>query len=360
MKHLIPILSITGSDNTGGAGIQADIQTISALGCHPLTAITSITVQDSKGIESIVDMSCDMVIAQTRSAIENLHPQAVKIGFVRNSEVIMSLRSEVIGCRNIVSAPGIITSHGERVMDDAAVRAFVSHIVPITTLLLLRCNEAELMLGCDIVSNDDMLSAARKLCSMGAEAVMLRGGLVQKGMLTALLYIAENDKYTFFSSPNTEGWRMHGVSGALSSAIASRLALGDDIEDAVANAHVYMRNQVVYSSSSSVQSIRQMELYNKFVSLVSDNYSQSHNVNFYADSLSVTPRYLSQVTSRVAGKSPKQILADCLLRQADILLSTTSLSVQEIAFRLGFSSQTSFCKFFKQQRGCSARSGKNS
>ena len=124
--------------------------------------------------------------------------------------------------------------------------------------------------------------------------------------------------------------------------------MGDDVPTAVRNAHDFIHAQVVYAKPDETGG-RAIDIYNRFVSLVAESYRQAHDVKFYADRLCITTRYLSEVTSRVVGKSPKQIIADYLLSEAKTYLDTTRLSIQEVADRLGFSSQALFCKFFKAQ-----------
>lgn len=124
MKPMISVLSITGSDNTGAAGIQADIKTITALGGNALTAITTMTVQDSGGIRSLLDLPCDMVVGQVKAIVEDLHPRAAKVGMVRDAATIRALRREIIGCPRTVLVPGIVSSRGQRLLSDDAVDAW--------------------------------------------------------------------------------------------------------------------------------------------------------------------------------------------------------------------------------------------
>lgn len=366
MMKLPPILSITGSDSTGGAGVQADIRTVTALGGHALTAITSITVQDAGGIMRIHNLPADVVMAQVMSTMVDVRPKAIKIGMVRDATTIEYLGREIAGSSNIVLAPGMFSSKGVRLMSDEAVEAWKRYLIPMATLLQLRCSEAEVFLGMDIRTDEDMIEAARRFCHMGAKHVLLRGGHQTKGMVTALLYGNEtlryenpndnlNDNYNarFFSSHNTEGWQKHGVGGALSTAIATCLAMDGNIDEAIKRAHAYMHSQVVYSVSSGMVNMRPADIYNQLMSLIADNYKTAHDVAFYADRLSITTRYLSQVTGKVVGKTPKQLISEYLIKEATILLRTTRLSIQEISDKLGFSSQVIMCKFFNQQVGCS-------
>lgn len=341
MRTIPYIFSINGSDSTGQSGIGADIQTIAALGWHALTAITCI---EDYALPS------EVVLKQVEEVISTFHPKAIKVGLVTDSKTVRLLRDEVIACRRLVVAPGIFDSDGKQMVSDDVVEATKRHLVPEALLLMLRCRDAEKMLGISIRTDDDMLEVARLLHKMGAEWVLLRGARHIKGRLIALLY--GQNKTQFFSSYNTEGWQKHGVAGALSAAITTRLGMGDDVPTAVRNAHDFIHSQVVYAKPDEMGG-RSIDIYNRFVSLVAEHYRTAHDVAFYADRLCITTRYLSQVTDNVVGKSPKQIIADYLLSEAKSYLETTRLTIQEITDKLGFSSGALFCKFFKTQASIS-------
>lgn len=337
----IPILSINGSDSSGQSGIQADIQTIAALGGYALTTITC-----AGGFA----LPANVVVGQTSSIISSFHPKAIKVGLVTDSETVRLLRNEVIATSRLVVAPGIFDSEGKQMVNDDVTKAFARYLIPEALLLMLRCKDAEKMLGLTIKTDNDMLKVAKDLQEMGAEWILLRGGQHTKGRLTALLY--GQDRAQFFTSYNTDGWQRHGVAGALSAAITTRLGMGDDMPTAIRNAHDFIHSQVVYAKEDE-SNHRAIDLYNAFVSLVAEHYRKAHNVTFYADKLCITTRYLSQITDKVVGKSPKQIIADYLMSEAKSYLDTTRLTIQEIADKLGFSSQALFCKFFKTQESTS-------
>lgn len=347
------ILCVTGSDGTGHSGIQADIKTVLALGGVPLTAVTSVTVQNSNGIKSINEMPPEVIVGQVKAVYDDVHPKAVKIGLLTAPEAMRRVRDEVVGCPNVVCAPGILASQGGIMLPNESLAALCCHLIPISRLLILKCVDAEIILGMEITSDDDMRDAATRLLRMGAQWVLLRGGTHSEGRINALLMGGAADAPTvrFFSSVNVEGWQKHGVGGALSAAVATRLALGDTMPQAIDNAHAYIHSQVVYSVDTDHAGIRPSELYNTLLSLIADNYRTAHDVTFYAGRMAITPRYLSQVTKAVAAKSPKQIIDEYLLQEVDVLLSTTSLTIQEIAQRLGFSSQILLARFYKQKKG---------
>ena len=371
----IPILSINGSDSSGQSGIGADIQTIAALGGYAVSAVTCICThatemeqgardkgQEATDIHSISPAPCllplapDIVVKQVEKSISLLHPKAIKVGLVTDSETVRRLRDEVIACRRLVVAPGIFDADCKPMVSDDVVEAIKRHLVPEALLLMLRCRDAEKMLGISIKTDDDMLEAARLLHEMGAEWVLLRGGQHTKGRVTALLF--NFSSFHFFTSYNVDGWQRHGVAAALSAAITTRLGMGDDVPTAVRNAHDFIHSQVVYAKPDEMGG-RAIDIYNRFVSLVAEHYHSAHDVAFYADLLCITTRYLSQITDRVVGKSPKQIIADYLLSEAKTYLDTTRLSIQEVADRLGFSSQALFCKFFKAQEKTSPSDYRN-
>ena len=216
---------------------------------------------------------------------------------------------------------------------------------------MLRCRDAEKLLGIEIATDDDMREAAGKLREMGAEWVMLRGGRHTQGRLTALLRGDGVEK--FFTTYNTEGWQRHGVAGALSAAIVTRMAMGEDVMTAIRNAHDYIHSQVVYAEErGAYRDIkRPIDIYNRFVSLVAEHYTEAHDVGYYAEKICITSRYLSQVTDKVVGKSPKEIIASYIMSEAKTYLKTTRLGVKEIASKLGFANETTFCKFFRSNEG---------
>lgn len=347
----INVLSITGSDGTGGAGIQADVKTITAMGASALTAITSVAVQDLHNIHAVHDLPTDVVVGQVRAAISASQPRAAKVGLINNPDTIRDVARELVACRHIVSDPGILSTHGTPLMSDASRRAFGQYILPQTTLLMLRCNEAELILGIAIHTEDDMLNAASALRQRGARWVLLRGCYQADGRLTALL--SGEDHTRFYTSYNIEGWQRHGVGSAMSAAITTRLAAGDDVPNAVRNAHDFIHAQVVYTvSTDERQHQRPSIIYNRFLELIAAHISQAHDVAFYADRLAITPRYLTTVVRQVVDKSPKQVIDEYLMHQLHTLLTTTSLSVQEVSNNLGFSSPALLNKFCKAKYGC--------
>ena len=360
MKQNTTILSITGSDNTGVSGIQADIKTIQAMQGYALTAVTAVTIQNAGGMLNIMDLPKDMVVGQVKAIVEEFHPKAIKIGLLRDVETIKAVRNEVIGCKNLILVPGILNSQGQQLMKAETLEAWKKILIPEAFLIQLRCSEAELLLNMQICSDNDMIQAAKRLVEIGAKAVLLRGGHQVENRLTALLYHDGTTK--FFSSENTEGWQKHGVGGTLSAAIATRLAFGDTLKEAISKAHDYMHAQVVFGvktvkanrkeiTERSLQ--RKADIYNEFMTLIAQHYREAHDVAFYADKLALTTRYLSKVTTDVVDSSPKQLIFNYIMQEACSLLRTSRLSMSEISAQLGFSSESRFVTLFRKQKGMS-------
>lgn len=352
------VLCINGSDSMGNSGIQADIRTLKDFGCYGVTAVTSVTIQNSKGISDVGELSPEVVLGQIRAIYEETIPAVVKVGMVNNPDTIRGIRQEIAGCRNIVCSPAILSSFGGLLMSNESIRAFCQHLLPLCTLLIMKCIDAEIVLGHRISTDRDMAEAANRLHEMGAGWVLLRGGTYTEGRINALLsppLEKEGRSEAFFSSVNIEGWQRHGVGGTLSTAIAARLAMGDDVSAAVTNAHHYLHNQVVYASNKKA-ALQPHYLYDRFMSLLSDHYARRHDVAFYAAELAISPRYLSQITGIVSGHSPKQIIDEYLVQKSEQLLTATTMNIQQIADQLGFCSQISFAKFFRTKKGSSPSS----
>lgn len=353
MKTFSTILTINGSDSTSWSGIQADIKVGKDMGCEVMTAVTSVTVQSSQGIVHVAPLPAEVVSGQIRAVYGDCRPKAVKVGMINGAGEIKQVRDEILGCRNIVCSPVIVAADGARLMDDESIAAYRRWLLPLCKLLVVKSQDAEFVLGMKIRTNADMEVAARMIHEHGAEYVLLRGSQHALGRVTTLLY-ADGEAH-YFSSYNVDGWQKHGIAGSLSMALTVRLALGDDIASALRSAHEYVHNQIVYRADNEGYGIRPQEIYNKFLSLVVEHYKEHHDVAFYADRLAITPRYLAQITKIVADKTPKQLIDSHLLLQTKNLLLNTSLGIQEISDKLGFSSPILFTRFVKHYEGVAPR-----
>ncbi len=312
MKVFYPILTITGSDSTGGSGVQADIKTISELGGYAVSAITSITVQNTLGIQEFFDVPAEIVSGQIEAIMNDIQPSIVKVGMIRRVETLEVVIDALTKYRPdyIIYAPAIWSSNGDALMTEDVVSQIRYRLLPLCSVVVARKKEN------DIILQD-----------------------------TKLLRMAEGNGMQVFLLDNANS---HGLTNRFSSALAVYLNQGKKMEDALAMAQDFIN--VELTRESNLQG-RSSELYNQFISQVNNFCRTYSDVHFYADQLNVSSRYLAQVTRRISGKTPKAIIDEYIVKEIERELSTTTHTVQEIANTFGFSSQAHLTKFFKKMRG---------
>ena len=312
MRELQPILTITGSDSTGGSGVQADIKTISELGGYAVSAITSITVQNTLGIQEFFDVPAEIVSGQIEAIMNDIQPTIVKVGMIRRVETLGVVIDALTKYRPdyIIYTPAIWSSNGDALMTEDVVSQIKYRLLPLCSVVVARKKEN------DIILQD-----------------------------TKLLRMAEDNGMKVFLLDNANS---HGLTNRFSSALAVYLNQGKKMEDALAMAQDFIN--VELTRESNLQG-RSSELYNQFISQVNNFCRTYSDVHFYADQLNVSSRYLAQVTRRISCKTPKAIIDEYIVKEIERELSTTTHTVQEIANTFGFSSQAHLTKFFKKMRG---------
>ena len=312
MKTIQPILTITGSDSTGGSGVQADIRTISELGGYAVSAITSSTVQNTLGIQAFFDSPAEIVSGQIEAIMNDIQPSIVKVGMIRRVETLEVVIDALTKYRPdyIIYAPAIWSSNGDALMTEDVVSQIKYRLLPLCSVVVARKKEN------DIILQD-----------------------------TKLLHMAEGNGMQVFLLDNANS---HGLINRFSSALAVYLNQGKKMEDALAMAQDFIN--VELTRESNLQG-RSSELYNQFISQVNNFCRTYSDVHFYADQLNVSSRYLAQVTRRISCKTPKAIIDEYIVKEIERELSTTTHTVQEIANTFGFSSQAHLTKFFKKMRG---------
>ena len=269
-----PILTITGSDSTGGAGIQADIRTISSLGAKAMSVVTSITLQNSLGIQEFYDIPAPIIERQIEAVVDDASPQVVKIGMVRNAASLYAMQ----------------------LMDDELIRLVQDELVPLCSLLVVR----------------------------------------------------QGDAHHFHADRVIQAASSHGRCNEICSAIAVFLNQNATLDDAIRKASLMLPAKTAAKEMSG----RAEGLYREFLTLQEQLCSHSHDVNFYADRVGVSPRYLSQVIRSMADTTPKAIIESTLLFHIKNLLDKRpALSFQEIAEQLDFSSQSHLSNLFKRLTG---------
>ena len=298
LKMAATILTITGSDGTGGSGVQADIRFISELGGVAASAVTSITVQNTLGIQEFHDLPASVVRQQVEAIVNDLQPQVVKIGLVRRIDVVETLVDVLkkYKPRHIVYAPVLKSTKGEQLVSEKVYDAIKRLLIPICTVVL---------------EPSDLPVGSRK----------------------------------------------HGSANQLASAAAFYLSREEEVDEAMLHARTYLKQLPAdYADGNS----RSEELYNQFLNAVEHFFNRYADVAFYAEQLNVSPRYLGQVTRRIAERSPKSIIDERITTEIALLLTKTNKPLKEIAQQLGFSSQAHLSRYFKKQKGVSPSQYKQS
>ncbi|PCI50896.1 MAG: bifunctional hydroxymethylpyrimidine kinase/phosphomethylpyrimidine kinase [Alphaproteobacteria bacterium] len=240
------ILAIAGSDPSGGAGIQADIKTISAHGGYGMAAITALTVQDTNRVYEVHPVAPDVVAAQVKTVIEDIMPDAIKLGMMGSAETLRLLSSIFADYNHIplIVDPVILSSSGHQLLEKTAVEILISDILPLTDLLTPNLAEAALLAGMDNIHTvPHMIRAAENLLTMGAKAVVVKGGHLPGDIVTDVL-VTGGDIYQF-SSPLIATGNTHGTGCAFSSAIATGIGQGMNLREAVDRAHKYVHKAIL-------------------------------------------------------------------------------------------------------------------
>ena len=232
-------LSIAGSDSSGGAGIQADIKTMTLNGVYAMSAITALTAQNTTGVSDIWEVTPEFLGQQIDSVFEDIPPDAVKIGMVSSSELIrvIAQKLKTYKAENIVVDPVMVATSGSKLIADDAVRILTAELLPIATIVTPNLPEAEVLSGMSIQSPDDMVAAAKRINEAYGCAVLCKGGHSLNDA-NDLLYA--NGSYKWFEGKRIDNPNTHGTGCTLSSAISANLAKGFDLYDSVRRAKDYI------------------------------------------------------------------------------------------------------------------------
>ena len=244
MKPNSKILVIAGSDSSGGAGIQADIKTITALGSYAMTAITAVTIQNTTGVKSIVPIEPKKISDQIKFTSKDIKPDAVKIGMLHSTNVIKSVihSLDFIGVKKIILDPVMIAKGGEKLIDDKAIRLLKAILIKKVTLITPNIPEAEILTGIKIKTKEDMIFAASILIELGAKNVFIKGGHLTSKVVQDIfvnkkeILIIKNKR---IATSNT-----HGTGCTLSSAISTFYACGKTLKRSCELATKYVNSSI--------------------------------------------------------------------------------------------------------------------
>jgi hydroxymethylpyrimidine/phosphomethylpyrimidine kinase len=236
------VLVIAGSDSGGGAGIQADIKTLSALGVYAATAITAVTVQNTQGVTGIHAIPPDIVAGQITAVMEDIGADCIKIGMLGNEATIHAVADALDACAKdvpVVLDPVMVAKGGAHLLEEAAVDALKTRLLPKATVLTPNIPEAEALTGATIRDLNDMGREGERLRDLGTMAVYMKGGHMEGPRVTDMLVTEEDE--TVFEAPRIDTRHTHGTGCTLASAIAAGIAQGMDLIDASARAHDFVR-----------------------------------------------------------------------------------------------------------------------
>ena len=446
MNNKVTILTITGSDSTGGSGVQADIKSITSLGGYAASAITAVVVQDTGGIEHLYDIPAEILDAQLQRVAMDLRPDSVKIGLLRSVEQVETVAALLrkLPCRCVVMDFVIVSTSGARLMEPEVVRAAVRHLFPLCTLVMMRRGNAlELLRLCRALpgttglapaegshSNNPLAEGSHSKNSLadgahskhspaegahskhfpaegalcknslaevataimrleaGPQALFLKGEEVSSDAYTDLFLSreafteAEPSSATlaegavaagnlkFFSRMGAIERALHGSAGAFTSALAFYLTKAPSAVVAVERSLAYVNQLILRSVDFKLGkggalldhgnrpipgniSARKLEIYNTLMDTIATESSARNNVEYYSGRLSITPRYLSQTTKAISGRTPKELIDDYLIKEVETQLLSGELSLKQIASKYGFSSQAQLSKFVQKMCSCS-------
>ncbi|MDV2447515.1 bifunctional hydroxymethylpyrimidine kinase/phosphomethylpyrimidine kinase [Elizabethkingia anophelis] len=241
-KYTSPsVLTIAGFDGSGGAGIQADIKTFSALGCFATSVLTALPVQNTQGVRKIYSIPEEAVADQIEAILDDIFPSAIKIGMVHTPQLVDTIVNTLGKYAKIpiVFDPVMVATSGHHLIEEETIIATVQKLFPVADVITPNMDEASILANMQVKTLDDMYSAGEKILNLGCKSVLLKGGHQETDMITSLYFDKTGKIYSFetekFKTNNT-----HGSGCTLSSAIAAYIAQGKDLHDAVSMGQKYV------------------------------------------------------------------------------------------------------------------------
>lgn len=241
-KYTYPsVMTIAGFDGSGGAGIQADIKTFSALGCYATSVLTALPVQNTMGVRKIYPIPIEAVSDQIEAVLDDIFPQAIKIGMVHTPQLVEAIAATLGRYPKIpvVFDPVMVATSGHRLIEEETITTITEKLFPIADIITPNMDEASLLAGMEVKTLDDMRTAGEKILTYGCKNILLKGGHQESPTVTSLFF-DENGSQHPFETEKLATVNTHGSGCTLSSAIAAYLARGEALYDAVALAQDYV------------------------------------------------------------------------------------------------------------------------
>ena len=240
------VLTIAGSDSGGGAGIQADLKTFAAIGCYGMSAVTALTAQNTRGVIGIHAVPPAFAVQQIEAVFSDIGADAVKIGMLFSAELVEAVAATLKkhGARKIVLDPVMVAQSGDKLLQDEAVDAIKTHLMPLADVVTPNIPEASVLTGRSLKNWQDMERAAETLAQNGSRSILIKGGHAANNKSTDLLFLAHENRFVRLEAERIQTRNNHGTGCTLSSAIAGYLAKGNDIEAAVQKAKTFMNRAI--------------------------------------------------------------------------------------------------------------------
>jgi hydroxymethylpyrimidine/phosphomethylpyrimidine kinase len=244
LKPKSKILIIAGSDSSGGAGVQADIKTVTALGSYAMTAITALTVQNTTGVKSIISFDSKEISNQIEFTSKDIKPDAIKIGMLHSAEVINSVihSLDTVKVKKIILDPVMIAKGGAKLIDDKAIKLLKNKLIKKVSLITPNIPEAEILTNTRIKTNEDMIFAASKLIQLGAKNVFIKGGHLDSKKVQDIFI--NNKEIMIIRNRRIATSNTHGTGCTLSSAISTFYACGKTLKKSCELASKYVNNSI--------------------------------------------------------------------------------------------------------------------
>ncbi len=245
MAQLPRALTVAGSDPSGGAGVQADLKTFTALGVYGMSAITSITVQNTEGVLKTFHLPADLVHEQIRAVVEDIGVDSAKTGMLGNGDIVSAVARAVqeLGIENLVVDPIVKSSSGADLLDKHGVEALKRELLPLARLVTPNVPEAEVLCGMKISKLRDVELCAREIMETGVGAVLIKGGHLEGGKVIDLLYEG-GDEFHYIVRDRVRTKNTHGTGCTLSAAITAFMAKGLELKEAVERARDYIQGAI--------------------------------------------------------------------------------------------------------------------
>lgn len=253
-RQYCKVLTIAGSDSGGGAGIQADLKTFSAIGCYGMSVITALTAQNTQGVKAIHAVPPAFAVEQIEAVLSDIGADAIKIGMLYSAELIEAVAQELKkhGARKIVLDPVMVAQSGDKLLQDDAIEAIKTHLMPLADVVTPNIPEAAVLCGMQLTQWSDIESAAETLAQHGSRSILIKGGHGDERKSTDLLFLAGEGRFVSLETDRIETRNNHGTGCTLSSAIASYMAKGSDVEEAVQKAKTFMNHSIAAGAAYTI------------------------------------------------------------------------------------------------------------